>query len=204
MVAFFCPPPFMKTKSPLSVELTDSGSLTAANLGAPASDRVILVMCSILTNNNALQTGMTIGGVTATRAAASLGSQVNLGAFYALVPDGVTGALTFAGGGSPMTRLVGVYRITGWQNPAPLGVSFPAGGGSASRQIDIPSGAGAVAIAVAGGDSNGSSYSGVERLYNIGDGQGIIHSGGRAYDAPSPTATIVNSNNRAFGGLTWV
>ena len=204
MVAFFSPPPFMKSKLPLSVELTDSGGLTTANLGAPASDRIILVMCSILTNNNALQTGMTIGGVTATRAGASLGTQANIAAFYALVPTGNAGALTFAGGGSPITRLVGVYRITGWRGPAPLGVVFPAGGASAGRSIEVPSASGAAAIAVSAGDSGGSNFSAIERLYNIADGQGLIHSGGRAYNVATPSVTISNSNNRVFGGLTWV
>ncbi len=205
MTAFFCPPTFIPSSKKLSVTLTDSGFKSSVNLGDPSSDRIIMVMCSILDTRGAgeVQTGMTIAGVTATRAGAEFGIQVNLASFYALVPSGSTGSLTFAGGGAVLTRHVGVYRITGWLNPSPVSAGFGRGGGSAARSFSVATVDGCSVIGLSAGDSNGSSWSAGVRTYYNADGQGLIHTGCLVENVPSGGISVTNSNNRAVGGISW-
>lgn len=205
MPVFLSAPPIIRVgKAPFLASLTYAGSATTVSIGDPSPDRIIVVGCSILAvSTNVVQTGMTIGGVTATRAGAVVGNQANVAIFYALVPSGSTAALTFAGGGAAIARVVGVYRLTGWINPSPLSVSFPAGGGSAGRGATLSSVDGAAAIGVSAGDTNGSSWSGGSQQYYIGDGQGLIHTGALGLNVPTPSVTLFNSNNRAMGGISW-
>lgn len=138
MPVFLSAPPIIRVgKAPFLASLTYAGSATTVSIGDPSPDRIIVVGCSILAvSTNVVQTGMTIGGVTATRAGAVVGNQANVAIFYALVPSGSTAALTFAGGGAAIARVVGVYRLTGWINPSPLSVSFPAGGWKCGKRSD--------------------------------------------------------------------
>jgi hypothetical protein len=169
--------PLMPTMAPqqtpdVNIENTD-GSFSSSNaftytfsnraIGAAAAGRIVAVCAT----TNAISSttygisSITIGGIAATMAVRSSGNK-NAAIAYAMVATGTTATIVvnLTGSGTPGRCGIGVFRITGYTNPAPIVAS----GFSDTPEpnlfvpIDVPNGAKAIASIYVGNNGNSSFF----------------------------------------------
>lgn len=85
------------------------------NMGAPAADRMIVILFGGRLQTARLLTSVTINGVAATLESFAAGSQVTWGIAYAMVPTGTTGNVVFTFNANPAGRKImgAAYRLAG-------------------------------------------------------------------------------------------
>lgn len=151
---------FLQAATPDTADLT-TYTFASQNIGAPASDRLVIVAYSSANSNGTGVglTSVTIGGITATTAH-SAGTNVNAGLAWAVVPTGTTASivLTFAIGQTSCKAAV--YRLSGQQSSTAFDTDAPAGGASAARAVSIDVPAGGCVIASAGDAATSMTWTG--------------------------------------------
>jgi hypothetical protein len=166
--------------SNVSIAYTD-GSSSSANsftytfssvgIGAAATDRIVAV-CAAINATSATTYGIssiTIGGVAATMAVRS-SSNKNAAIAYAVIPTGTTATIvvTLTGSGTPGRCVVNAYRITGYNNSAPIVASAfsDTAVASVSASINVPGGAKAI-TSVYVGNNGANGFSMTEPFHKV-------------------------------------
>src|SRR6185312_4295278 len=128
---------------------TFASSLTLSMpFGTPTDGRIIIAAVFYQSTSQVV-TSCVIGGVTATRIAGN-SAACGVAMYWALVPTGTSGNVTFNLSGVAGAWSFATYSVAGW-----AGASSSANGLSAT--LNVP--AGGVAIGIAGGVSNNTAPS---------------------------------------------
>lgn len=161
MVAFFTPPPFMKSKTPFAASVESTATITTSGttqtilgvpIGAPDSSRLVVIAFGYQLAGSI--TSATIGGIAATIVANSVGTNACCAIIAALVPAGTTADVVINSSAAITSGLCYVaYRIVGSTGSA-YSAQSPAGGASATRTATINTALGGKAIAVGSGSAN--------------------------------------------------
>lgn len=170
--------------------------LAAKALGTADADRdIILMLCG--RDNTGVPTGVTIGGIAATKREDVQSSVHGLSIWTAAVPTGTTGDITISWPASQTRMGYGVYRMVNG-NPVPIStgeVFDEVSGTTLSRSPTIPSGAVLLAMAAGGTSGQTHSWSGATEEYEAYmSGTNIsAFSLARNNTAGSPTLTVTYS-----------
>ncbi len=111
---------------------------TAANIGTAASDRIVVFFWN---GDTTVASGVTIGGVTATRAVREATTFSGLDIWYAAVPTGTTANIVITASGTMGSLMAAVGSLTGaMADPDTTGTSVTPGVNSVSLNLVVPSG----------------------------------------------------------------
>lgn len=129
-------------------------TFTAASIGTPATDRLVLVVGSSFSNtggSSGTMTACTIGGTSATIMAATSGRSPSAIA-YLVVSSGSTADIVTTTTYYNGTWMFDVYTLTGWTSSTPYThVESASAGSGTSRTISINYPASGIALYISGG-----------------------------------------------------
>lgn len=209
----FSPPMLLSSKAPMAASfvtngMTPSGSnpytFSGVSIGDAAGDRLVVVAIGWGTSGTVTVSSATIGGVSASIAAQTTGTNVGIALIYAVVPSGTTADIVVTMSTSGSRLYYGVWRVTGQLSTTPYDTDAPAGGGSASRSvtIDIPAG-GFVFAASQGSDPGGVTWTNATERWDYSDFND------KNNGADTTSATLVTNQNisvssaRAICAAAW-
>lgn len=130
------PPTWTATGNPASQNTgTTSVTFTAVPIGTASADRIVVA----LYNSTAVATGMTIGGVTATKAIDELTGISGLQMWYAAVPTGTTANIVVTAGGAMSNESLIVGKLTGvTAAPSNTSVELPSSSDPSNISVTVP------------------------------------------------------------------
>ena len=178
-----------------------SHTYTSMNIGAAASDRIVVVFAGQGSFSSATVSSMTIGGVPATIIGSGTGTNMAQTVAYANVPTGTTADVTVNWTNFISRAAISVYTITNAQDTSHFAFNNGGGGGAGSRSttVTVPSNGIGLAhcIHADGGVVNWTNAA--EDFENVYASH--VHSGARNTTAGSQTMTA--SNCRNIIGISW-
>lgn len=130
-------PAWFATGNPASQNVVaTSVTFTAVPIGTASADRIVVALYN---NGGSLATGMTIGGVTATKAVEELTGISALQIWYAAVPTGTTADFVVTAGGNMNVESLIVGKLTGVTAAPPFTSSDPPGSADpATISVNVP------------------------------------------------------------------
>jgi hypothetical protein len=165
MVAFFCPPPFMRSASGLTSSFIDTRNSTAdlttytfssAPLGEAASGRYILLAITARAAASRTISSVMIGGQSAAiEAYQFFGTELTAFAIAA-VPSGATGDIVVTFSAGAVNCSVAIYRLTGLQSTTPTDTELLTGSSTSppTGNVDVVEGGAAFGIMIYTRSSN--------------------------------------------------
>lgn len=200
------------SRFPLLVPLTTGSneddlstySFNSVGFGPVTHDRLLLLCPYATRSGGGTIDAVSIGGVSAS-GVQSQGTNTIGGIFYANVPSGSSGTISFTFSGTSSRASYVLYAAYNLNSLTPTDSDAPAGGGGANRTVTLDILAGGFAIVAASGTSSNSlSWSNAtENLVSLASGgEGV----GTGLNQPSTNQTglsIGAANCRAIQGLAF-
>lgn len=171
----------------------------ALSVAPHANRRVIVTTMTTDTETSVSVTGMTIGGVAATKMS-EVESNFNSGVVYlsmwqALVPTGTTATIVTTYSESVFRDYISVYTTTNWDGAIGTAVSDNASDGSMSVSVNVA--ALGAAIGIAGNATNGgigtATWAGLTQLFSNTPVTNRNHSGAMTIFVPAQTGLTVSA-----------
>lgn len=210
-------PPIQATTTPIITYITSptpqtSGfSWTGVSIGSATSDRVVIVIATIIGNTSNSIGSLIVGGVTATILAANSGNHT--ANFYYMIiaavamPTGTTATITLSTTGSPISGIISVYKMRGTSGTfSPLATATAASTSPVSTSLNTRNN-GAFVSGTSCSASGGCSvaYSGLTNdatTTQSNFGLGVTHLNSNMAGSTSLTVTL--NTGTVFGILTAV
>lgn len=180
------PPAWTATDNPTPQNTgTTSVTFTAVNIGTASADRIVVVLFN---SGSAVSTGMTIGGISATKAVEESTGISGLQIWYAAVPSGTTANIVVTSGSAMSIESLLVGKLTGvTAAPAHTSVTTTTSSDPATISVNVPStGFGIVGIYGAPTFDNGWTNATLD--FSVTDANAVILS--MAHDSLSGTNTV--------------
>lgn len=179
-------------------------SFNGVDFGEEASDRLLLLCAYATRSGGGTIDAASIGGVSAS-GVNSQGTNTIGGIFYANVPSGSSGTVSFTFSGTCSRASYALYAAYNLNSLTPTDSDAPAGGGGANRTVTLDILAGGFALICAAGVSSDSmSWSNAtENLVSLASGgEGI--STALVLPTANQTNLIIGANaSRAIQGLAF-
>lgn len=212
MVAYFCPPPFMRSASVVPFGITLAGTSTAPSsttsfnidIGEPHSSRIVCIAFGLLTTAGAVVNSVTIAGISATILPRASGSNSSVCFAYAKVPSGVTAAVNITLSAAILGYHAAAWRVVGQNSDTPTASNSPAGGANASRSTSVSTLAGGIALAVSVARPGETTWSGATKAYNYTQSSQVTtYDGGRAPSESGGTVVIGVNPCQVVCSVAW-
>lgn len=215
MVAFFNPPPFMKSGgAPPTLSFNNytsvnnaqaSGHSWTMNFGPEAPGRLVVIAYYYARSGGSITpvpTAASIGGVPATIGPGLANPNYTVYLMWAVVPTGTSGTVSVSLNFTLTANCIrcGSYSIYGLNSPTRV-----AQGGSSGGAVSIQTVSGGVMIAASiGPGGEAMSGSGVVTDYNSqGPTVVLYQTGGRIVGTPDAVSTSISKSNYFIVGASW-
>lgn len=178
-----------------------SGSSKTANsvpFGVASVDRLLVFGIAHAVAGTVAITGATIGGVTATQAAQSAGTNTRAALFYANVPAGTTGSITATFGSSISRTYFSLWSLKSLNSFTPIDTDSPAGGLDAVRSVSLDTQKNGAAIVLAVNGAPIGSFTGATLDYSDAES-----AGGSSHPTAAASGVSISATCRAICGASW-
>lgn len=182
-------------------------TFAGVNIGAAASDRVIIVAVTANASLAVRPTAVTIGGIAATLIGEPTAGTQTLSLAYASVPTGTTATVDLTLNIASDVS-IHVCRMTGQEDSthSDVGLDAPNPSSYAARSaaVDVPEAGAITAFCVStSSEVQGGWTDGVDIVQEVDNAEGNITIAFRKYDDETAAQTVANSAGRILRALSW-